>query len=320
MGIGKRITNTDHTEPSKPEVQKTFTSPQFINTAPRFMLDDLILSEQTNSSLLDFIAFKAHHDMIFSTWGLEETHKHDRQTSVNFYGPPGTGKTAAAHAVASSLDKEITLVNYADIESKYVGETSKNVTSLFEHANRTGSIIFFDEADAILSRRVANISSSTDVSVNQTRSVLLTLLDQHDGTVIFASNFLRNYDPAFMRRITSHIFFDLPEFISRKKLWRKFIPSKMPTDVDFDVLASESDGLSGAEISNCVIKSAVSVARRGKALVSMDDFRLAVRDVIRSKYANERPDDGMFVTEMRSVTEDYVAEAKGKRFVKEAKQ
>ena len=93
----------------------------------------------------------------------------------------GTGKTMAAHAIANALHKEMICVNYADIESKYVGETSKNLTNLFHTASEKDIIIFFDEADALLSKRVTNMSSSTDVSVNQTRSVLLTLLNDYEA-------------------------------------------------------------------------------------------------------------------------------------------
>lgn len=116
----------------------------------------------------------------------------------------------AAHAIAHELNKPLIAVNYAEIESKYVGETSKNITALFNTAKEQDAIIFFDEADAMLSRRVTNMSHATDVSVNQTRSVLLTLMNDHEGLIIFTTNFVSNYDPAFMRRILSHILFDLP--------------------------------------------------------------------------------------------------------------
>ena len=133
----------------------------------------------------------------------------------------------SAHAIASALGKKLICVNYADIESKYVGETSKNLTRLFNDPNNRDDIIFFDEADALLSKRVTDMSSATDVSVNQTRSVLLTLLNSYEGMVIFATNFISNYDSAFMRRIHYHIRFNLPNAELRKKLWAHYIPEKM---------------------------------------------------------------------------------------------
>ena len=91
-------------------------------------------------------------------------------------------------------------------------------------------MIFFDEADALLSKRVTNMTSATDVSVNQTRSVLLTLLNDYRGVIIFATNFISNFDSAFMRRIRHHIEFHLPGKEMREKLWRFYITSKMPVD------------------------------------------------------------------------------------------
>lgn len=100
----------------------------------------------------------------------------------------------AAHAIANALGKRMLPVDYAEIESKYVGETAKNLTALFRVAAEHEAIIFFDEADALLSKRVSNMSSATDVSVNQTRSVLLTLLNDYKGIVLFATNYIHNYD------------------------------------------------------------------------------------------------------------------------------
>ncbi|PTQ86792.1 AAA family ATPase [Agitococcus lubricus] len=134
-------------------------------TEPAFVLDDLILPSETMSQLLDFLSYKDCEQQVFSTWGLAATHSYGKQTIVNFYGEPGTGKTMAAHAVAAYLHKPLIVVNYADVESKYVGETSKNICNIFRVAKEKEAIIFFDEADAILSRRVNNMSHATDVVI-----------------------------------------------------------------------------------------------------------------------------------------------------------
>ena len=130
-------------------------------------------------------------------------------------------------------------VDYAEIESKYVGETSKNLTRLFQLAEKEGAVIFFDEADALLSKRVTNMTSATDVSVNQTRSVLLNLLNQYQGIIIFATNFIQNFDPAFLRRIKYHVQFHLPDEALREQLWKMYIPQKMPCEVDCNALAKQ---------------------------------------------------------------------------------
>ena len=232
--------NLNSTNTKQPEKQEI----AFIVSKPKFRLSDLILSEKNLDELQTVIKAKEYWNKVFVEWNLQSVMKQRKSLFVNLYGEPGTGKTMAAHAIASELNKEMVCVNYADIESKYVGETSKNLTNLFQTAKEKDVIIFFDEADALLSKRVTNMSSSTDISVNQTRSVLLTLLNDFDGMVVFATNFISNYDPAFMRRIQYHIKFELPDKNLRKKLWSMYIPKEMPADVDISQIADKYDGVS----------------------------------------------------------------------------
>jgi SpoVK/Ycf46/Vps4 family AAA+-type ATPase len=270
---------------------------------PLFSMGDLIVPVGVYDCIQDFFAFATYERVIFDEWGLSSTHKNHKQTVLNFYGPPGTGKTMAAHAVASELNRNLLIVNYAELESKYVGETSKNLEEVFSEAKLINSVIFFDEADAILSRRVTNMSHSTDVSVNQTRSVLLMLMNQYEGLVIFATNFIENYDPAFMRRL-SHIYFPLPDVECRKRLWMKYIPTKMPHSDNATSLAERSDGFSGSDISNCVLKAALSAARLGLGLITHENFQSAIEEIRRSKKANERNNFSSTNVVSRVVSED----------------
>lgn len=130
------------------------------------------------------------------------------------------------------------------------------------------------------------MSSATDISVNQIRSVLLTLLNSYEGMVVFATNFISNYDSAFMRRIHYHIRFELPNAELREKLWRHYIPSQMPVDADIHKLAIEHNGLSGSDISTAVMKAALNAAKNYSAVVSENDFRIAVESISASKRAN----------------------------------
>ena len=148
---------------------------QWVISEPKYTLDDLILDAETTAQLLDVISYFKNRELLFQCWGLSEKFFSQSSMAVNLYGPPGTGKTVAAHAIVHELQSKMICVDYAEIESKYVGETSKNLTRLFQLAEKEGAIIFFDEADALLSKRVTNMTSATDVSVNQTRSVLLNL-------------------------------------------------------------------------------------------------------------------------------------------------
>lgn len=133
---------------------------------PEYKLNDLILDDKTYNQILDVISYFKNHELLFTHWGLGKRFSTQDSLAVNLYGPPGTGKTVAAHAIASALGLQMICVDYAEIESKYVGETSKNLSSLFQTAHEQDVVIFFDEADALLSKRVTNMTSATDVSVN----------------------------------------------------------------------------------------------------------------------------------------------------------
>lgn len=314
MGIGSRLSDVKNTK----ETSKMKQEFKFDIISPRFNKGDIVLSQDTSSSLYDFLALKSQYDKVFLKWGLEDTHGHQKQNSVNLYGLPGTGKSMAAHVIASEMGKNLIPVSYAELESKYVGETSKNITALFKEAKISDSIIFFDEADAILSRRVTNMSHATDVSVNQTRSVLLTLMDSHDGLIIFTTNFIENYDPAFMRRILSHIKFSLPDKNARRQLFQLYIPKNMPLRADIDMLISLSEGLSGSEISRAVMKAALSAARNNSDYVTEHFFNVAFDEIKTGNIANKGKGTSE-ISEKKEhiVSQDYVREKIGEQKMKE---
>lgn len=265
--------------PDKPKMQ-------YQKSFPIYTFDDLILDDKTLDEIKTVVSAQKNWKKVFEDWGLGTVMKERKNLFVNLYGESGTGKSMSAHAIASALNKKLICVNYADIESKYVGETSKNLSKLFSDPDNKNDIIFFDEADALLSKRVTDMSSATDVSVNQTRSVLLTLLNSYDGMVIFATNFISNYDSAFMRRIHYHIRFELPNEELREKLWRHYIPSNMPVDADIHKLAVKHNGLSGSDISTAVMKAALNAAKNNAIYVSQNDFEQAIESIKASKKAN----------------------------------
>lgn len=260
---------------------------QWVASTPKYQLTDLLLPEDTRNDLLDIISYSQNRQLLFHDWGLGEKYASRDILAVNLYGAPGTGKTMAAHAIANALNMPLICVDYAEIESKYVGETSKNLTSLFRTAVEDHAAIFFDEADALLSKRVTNMTSAVDVSVNQTRSVLLTLLNDYRGVILFATNFIQNFDPAFLRRIRYHILFRLPDKTLRESLWRLYIPEKMPHDADLSSLAEKFGGVSGSDIANAVFSAATSAARDGAKIVKQTYFEKAIQNCIDAKRANE---------------------------------
>ncbi|MDY4429638.1 ATP-binding protein [Evtepia sp.] len=308
--FSKKPKTLDNTSmpPSPDRSKKEAESTIWLPSKPKYKLDDLILDESVKESLMDVISFYSYQDKVMNEWGLRERYADHLSLSINLYGESGTGKTMAAHAIAHELNKEILFVDYAEIESKYVGETAKNIKQLFVAATEMDAIIIFDEADALLSRRVTDMRSSSDVSVNQTRSVLLNILNDYTGVVIFTTNFIQNFDPAFIRRIRYQIKFELPNEKLRAKLWRMYIPSQMPTDVDFDRIANKYAGVSGSDISNAVFSAAIKAARTNSDIVEVRFFENAIEQIIQAKKANT----GMCETiTKRVVSEEYVKEQLG---------
>jgi SpoVK/Ycf46/Vps4 family AAA+-type ATPase len=167
-------------------------------------------------------------------------------------------------ALAATLGKNIIDVSYAEIESKYVGETGKNIVAAFKTAKQTGAILFFDEADSILGKRMTNVTQAADHGVNVARAVMLKQLDAFDGIVAFATNLAKNFDGAFVRRILLHIEIPLPDESGRLQMWRKMIGCRIPgyEELDLQLLAKESSGLSGGDIKNAVVTSFALTASR----------------------------------------------------------
>lgn len=311
MPLGKRIITDNQTE--QPVTRKKEMDSEriaehteftlFQAEEPQYRFDDIILNKSVYDAIQDVLVLYDKRDLLFNQWGLGERQKNQNRAGINLYGYSGTGKSMAAHAIAKQLNRKILTVDYSQIESKYVGETSKNLVAMFNYAKETNAVIFFDEADALLSRRVTNMSNSTDVSVNQTRSVLLVLINEYDDLILFATNFISNYDPAFLRRILAHVKFELPDEENRYKLWRMYIPSSMPTDADVHKLAEKYNGITGSNISNAVLNASLRAARLNEFLVKHSYFEEAIESIIKSKADN---DDLGTITSKRIVSEEYV--------------
>jgi len=263
------------------------TSERFSARPPKFKMHDLILSEAVHIELNTLQSRIENHALIYQEWEFETVDPHGRNVAVNFYGPPGTGKTMCAEALADRLGKKVIEVNYAEIESKYVGETPKNIVAAFDQAKAQDALLFFDEADSILGRRMTNVTQSADHSVNVSRAVMLKQLDAFPGIVVFATNLAKNFDGAFVRRILQHVFVGPPDESSRRRLWDRMITLKVPGrhELDFDHLAKSSEGLTGGLIRNVVLLALSSVANRSKGLqsIKMEDIVSALESINRAQ-------------------------------------
>jgi SpoVK/Ycf46/Vps4 family AAA+-type ATPase len=225
---------------------------------PQRSFDDVVLPERTLHALNHALALVRKHDLIFRQWGLAERHSTGLGLAFHFAGPPGTGKTICAEALAYTLDRKLLVVRYSELESRWVGQTAKHVASVFRAAERQDAVLFFDEADAIAGRRFTVMQAGVEREANSVVNVLLHELETFPGVVIFATNLAANMDPAFERRIRTHILFEMPDVDARERIWQvQLHPRKTPLagDVDFRALA-EAYPRSGGDIKNAVLKAA----------------------------------------------------------------
>jgi SpoVK/Ycf46/Vps4 family AAA+-type ATPase len=256
---------------------------------PTRTLAEVVLPPQTRRTMDQALAEVRNHNLIFTRWGLGERHASGRGLAFNFAGPPGTGKTICAEAIAYELGRKLLVVDYAEAESMWVGETPKNIVAAFRTAAEQNAVLFFDEADAIATRRSTGLGLAHDRGSNMTVNVLLRELEAFNGIVIFATNLAANFDRAFERRIRTHVLFEMPGVEERLRIWKLQIhPRKTPLapDVDFQNLA-ERYVMSGGDIKNAVIKAAAAAAAEpgpdiGKQ-ITQQHFEAAAEDVLAAK-------------------------------------
>lgn len=247
---------TEREENSITEEQESYNS-VFQIVQPVVTLDnDVILSTATRIQLDEGLAKLKFHKTIYEDWNFGSVDKQGRSVILNFFGAPGTGKTLTAEAFAGSLSQPIIKLGIAELESKFMGETSKNIQTVFKIASEANAVLFFDEADTLLGKRLSSVTQGIDNEVNAMRSTLLIELERFNGIAIFATNFAKNYDEAFRSRISHHIHFDLPDLEARKNLWAKMLVDQIPLaeskEQFIENASALSDGFSGREIRTCM--------------------------------------------------------------------
>jgi SpoVK/Ycf46/Vps4 family AAA+-type ATPase len=239
------------------------------------MLENVILPTELKEELVESIKqIKCIHK-IYTEWGFKDIDNNPRVV-LNFHGPSGTGKTLAAEEIAKYFKLAIIHANPADVNSKYVGISEKIVVDLFKRAKDSGSILFFDEADCLLRARSNSSESGSLRSSNNIVTTILTELETHTGIVIFATNLLKNYDPAFEARIAKHLHFPLPLLKARIGIINKLIPTKAPLEEGFRnednivELALLCEGFSGRHIKNAVLNLLTNAAVNHKEVITME--------------------------------------------------
>lgn len=246
---------------------------------PRWNFSDVYIAPRIITEINRSLLIARHREKLFSEWKLGNGQDSGRAVVFNFYGPSGTGKSMTGEAIAAKLGKKIYSVNYSELESKYVGETPKNIVEVFRKAQAENAVLIFDEADSFLGKRLTNVTQSADYGVNITRSVMLLELEKFDGIVIFTTNLVTNYDEAFKRRILTSIKFDLPDEKARCEIWKIYLHRGVPLhkELTAEFLAKKYDNISGADIKDMLLYAAICALCRDEStpLIESEDFDAA---------------------------------------------
>ncbi|WP_220274708.1 ATP-binding protein [Trinickia dinghuensis] len=240
---------------------------------------DLVLPPHVRDDVQEIRAWIEHHRTLLQDWGLARQIKPGFRSL--FYGPPGTGKTLTATLLGKSTGLDVYRVDLSLTVSKYIGETEKNLSRVFDQAERQDWILFFDEADALFGKR-GHASSANDRYANQEIAYLLQRVEDFPGVIILASNLKGNIDEAFARRFQSMIHFPMPDAQERLRLWQGAFaaPCKVEPNCDFAALAEQYE-LSGGAIINVLRYAALTAVRHGQPQIHMNDIRQGIRRELR---------------------------------------
>ena len=233
---------------------------------PAFGWAELVLPERPLEVLHSISSYLRHRDLVLSEWGYDRTVARSQGLKVLFAGESGTGKTMSGQVLAKELGLDLYRIDLATIVSKYIGETEKNLDRIFDAAEGSNAILFFDEADALFGKR-SEVSDAHDRYANIEVAYLLQKMESYSGAVILATNFRHNIDDAFLRRLDFVIDFPFPEPEDRGRIWQLVLPPTAPLadDVDTGFLSTQFK-LSGGGIRNASLAGAFLAADEGTAI------------------------------------------------------
>ncbi len=240
--------------------------------------DDLVLGDEEESLLRGISAQVRHRLTVLENWGFAARLNRGMGVSALFSGESGTGKTMAAEVLARDLNLDLYRIDLSQVVNKYIGETEKNLRRLFDAADESGVILFFDEADALFGKR-SEVKDSHDRYANIETNYLLQRLESYRGLAILATNLKSSLDAAFMRRLRFVVDFPFPTASLRKQMWKRAFPSDTPREhLDLDHLAKWN--LTGGSIFNIALNAAYAAASLGTA-VTMENLMSAGRSEYR---------------------------------------
>jgi SpoVK/Ycf46/Vps4 family AAA+-type ATPase len=246
------------------EAARTLCSAQLQCLSQRVQLlfdwDDLVLPSRVLQQLREIASTVRLRHVVHAQWGFDAKTGKDAGVNVLFLGVSGTGKTMAASVLSRSLGLELYKIDLSSIVSKYVGETEQNLRRIFDEAEHSSAVLFFDEADALFGKR-SEVKDAQDRYANIEVAYLLQKMEQFSGLAILATNLSRNIDSAFLRRMQHVVEFPFPDPAHRERIWRGMFPAAAPlgNDVDFPFLSRQFE-LSGGNIRNAVTAGAFLAA------------------------------------------------------------
>jgi SpoVK/Ycf46/Vps4 family AAA+-type ATPase len=265
-GAGAEVTMADLDSAAQAQLRGDLSAYAERTRGTTLSLAALVLPDDEKAQIEEIISAGRVRNMVLHQWGFSEKLPTGKGLVVLFSGEPGTGKTLAAEVIAAELDLHLYRVNPAKVVSKFVGETEKNLNEILAQAKSTRSILFFDEADALFSTRVAKVETANDRFVNMETNFLLQQLERYEGIVILATNLETSIDQAFKRRIAYHVVIPFPKPPDRERIWRTLIPARAPKgDIDYPRLARNFE-LSGGHIKNAILRAAYIAASKDRPL------------------------------------------------------
>jgi SpoVK/Ycf46/Vps4 family AAA+-type ATPase len=244
--------------------------------SPRHGWGDIVLPPDELSQLREVCAQLKHRQKVYGEWGFDRKVSLSRGLCVLFYGQSGTGKTMAVEILANELQLEAYKIDLSTVVSKYIGETEKNLSAIFQEAETSNAILFFDEADALFGKR-SEVKDAHDRYANIEINYLLQRMEEFEGLVILATNLRKNIDEAFFRRMHFAVEFPFPDEQHRYRIWKQHFPEVAPLadDVDFNFLANRLN-VAGGNIKNIVLNAAF-LAAENSGVINMKHLVRAAR-------------------------------------------
>jgi SpoVK/Ycf46/Vps4 family AAA+-type ATPase len=242
-----------------------------------FDFDDLIVDDDTRAALIEIASAARERRKIRDQFKLRGA----QGISVLFSGHPGVGKTMSGTVLARKLGLDIYEIDLSQVVSKWLGETEKNLSDVFDAAEPGHVVLLFNEADSLFGKRTSDVKSSNDRYANLETNYLLQRLERFNGLTILTTNLTSAIDQAFKRRFSYDVFFSFPSPEMRSELWRRTLPERRGANINYDALAEKYE-LSGGFI-KVACERAAYVAGANGGEIDEDLLRATIERMYRER-------------------------------------